>query len=84
MLNPALHPLHMAAPCLVQAAPVIATPLAHVHMLADTHTHTRTNIDNHVKAVTFSFEQSLRSDSWHGLRVVGVVVVVVVVVCVCV
>ena len=40
MVNPGLHSLHMAAPFLVQAAPLIATPLSHVHMLADTHTHT--------------------------------------------
>ena len=61
MVNPALHSLHMAAPCLVQKVPLIATPLSHVHVLADTHahththTHTRTNIDNHVNGVTLSF-----------------------------
>ena len=59
MVNPALHSLHMAAPCLVQKVPLIATPFSHSHLLAKAHTHTRTNIDNHVNGVKCSFRAKL-------------------------
>ena len=41
--KPVLHSLHMAAPFVVQAAPVLGEPLWQVHVLADTHTHTHTH-----------------------------------------
>ena len=42
MVNPALHPVHMAVPCLGQAVPVVDAPLSHLHMLTGTHTHRQT------------------------------------------
>ena len=43
MVKPALHVEHMAAPCLVQAAPVLGEPFGQLHTLADTHTHKHTH-----------------------------------------
>ena len=37
-LNPPLQLLHMAAPCLVQAAPVLGEPFEQLHLLAEGHT----------------------------------------------
>ena len=42
MVKPPLQLLHMAAPCLVQAAPVLREPFEQLHMLAARDTNTRT------------------------------------------
>ena len=39
MVKPPLQLLHMAAPCLVQAAPVLGEPFGQLHILAARDTH---------------------------------------------
>ena len=45
MVKPPLQLLHMAAPCLVQAAPIFGEPFGQLHMLAEKrHTHARVRL----------------------------------------
>ena len=50
--NPALHRLHMAAPCLGQATPVVGAPLSHTHMVTVIHRHKRTHVYTTFRLVT--------------------------------
>ena len=87
MVKPGLHVAHMAAPCLVQAAPVLGEPFWQLHTLAETHTHTHTHTYTHRCTRVYECEGHALAETHMQMHVcvcVCVCVVCVCVLCVCV
>ena len=70
MVKPSLQLLHMAAPCVVQAAPVLGEPFGQLHMLAaqDACKHKYARARAHTHTHTHTHMRGEKGDAW---RMVG-------------